>query len=61
MGIKSTSKAGSEEQSKNENSVDEINKKQKQAFEALDKEYEMARLTTHLNRGKLLFKLTTKG
>lgn len=54
MGIKSSNK---EEQGcasgNSENSVDEINKKQKQAFEALDKEYELARLTTHLNRGIL--------
>ena len=34
------------------NSVDEIQKMQKKAFEYMDKEYEYARVTTHLNRGK---------
>jgi hypothetical protein len=34
------------------NSVDEIQKMQKKAFDYMDKEYEYARVTTHLNRGK---------
>ena len=34
------------------NSVDEIQKMQQKAFEYMDKEYEYARVTTHLNRGK---------
>lgn len=53
MGLKSNK---SEEQNDTPptQKVDEVNKMQKQAFEALDKEYEYARLTTHLNRGKQL-------
>ena len=51
MGIKSTEPlAASGAQSKN--SIDEIQQMQKKAFEHMDKEYEYARVTTHLNRGK---------
>lgn len=51
MGIKtpstdqSSSATGSDQVSK-------VNEMQKQAFELMNKEYEMARLATHLNRGK---------
>lgn len=56
MGIKSdeVSTGGNQEHkdgTKSPKGVDQINKMQKQAFEALDKEYEYARVTTHLNRG----------
>jgi hypothetical protein len=44
MGLKSTDTSAT--------SSDQIQQMQKQAFEELNKEYEMARITTHLNRGK---------
>lgn len=47
MGLKSD-KSSQDDSNK---SVDEINKKQQIAFEAMNKEYELARVTTHLNRG----------
>lgn len=46
MGLKSD-----KSQDDSNKSVDEINKKQQIAFEAMNKEYELARVTTHLNRG----------
>lgn len=49
MGIKANK--SSEQDESPTQKVNEINKMQKQAFDALDKEYEYARLTTHLNRG----------
>ncbi len=52
MGLK-TDKA---QEQQSESKTDEINKMQKEAFEALDKEYEYARFTTHLNRG--IFKIS---
>ena len=33
-------------------STESLNSMQKKAFDDLDKEYEFARMTTHLNRGK---------
>lgn len=54
MGIKTdeaTSAGANNESTSSPKDVDQIQKMQKQAFEALDKEYEYARLTTHLNRG----------
>ena len=45
MGIKGNEPSAS-------GSVDEIQKMQKKAFDYMDKEYEYARVTTHLNRGK---------
>lgn len=46
MGIKSV------DELKDVNTVDKIQTMQKQAFDHMDKEYEYARMTTHLNRGK---------
>jgi dolichol kinase len=55
MGIKSDGASASsndlKEGSDSPKEVDQIQKMQKQAFEALDKEYESARLTTHINKG----------
>lgn len=45
MGIKANEPTAS-------SSVDEIQQMQKKAFDYMDKEYEYARVTTHLNRGK---------
>ena len=56
MGIKAT-KSSEQDESSPVQKVNEINQMQKQAFDALDKEYEYARLTTHLNRGKIIFYL----
>lgn len=50
MGIKSTS--DNDATKSTPKAIDQIQSMQKKAFEALDKEYEFARMTTHLNRGK---------
>ena len=52
MGLKSNKSEEQNDTPPPTQKVDEVNKMQKQAFEALDKEYEYARVTTHLNRGK---------
>ena len=47
MGIKSAETSHS-----SDNAIDHVHQMQKKAFEALDKEYEFARMTTHTHRGK---------
>jgi hypothetical protein len=53
MGIKSTSDLviNSNQGSEVGCDIQAINKMQQQAFEALDKEYEQARMNTHTHRG----------
>jgi hypothetical protein len=53
MGIEKDELASNKSPSTSGSTVTEsLNSMQKKAFEDLDKEYEYARMTTHLNRGK---------